>query len=98
MGMLDAVTIVRTKFTNMSNGNETYGYRMYSGNGQNTYCNGLSKEDIPTDDLELLQMIKDSPVDDTCETMLDGLSELEEAIFIDEEMYSWDDIKDIIEA
>jgi hypothetical protein len=94
MGMSDATSIVRTKFINMADEKESYGYRMYNGN-LNTYCNCLEKSDLPEDDLELLAKVKNDPIDDTCESMLEVVESMEEAIWIGNNMYSWDEVKHI---
>ena len=92
--MGNQVNFEPTKFENVRSGDTSMGFRAYDDYGQ-TYGNTF--ESIPDDDLEFLQMVKDSD-DENVSGILDYLEENEEGCMIGGTWYDWEEIKDVIES
>lgn len=95
--MSDQTCVVRTKFEDMRTGSATFGWRLYD-NYSNTYNNFFTEADIPEDDLELLAMVvNDAMSNENVRQFFNWLIENEEGISIDNEDYSFEQIKETLE-
>ena len=90
--MSNQIELKRTKFTNLADGYESFGYRIYDSYGSD-YNNMLIESEIPKDDLDLIRLAKDEYSTDVVASMFDHIEEMESEIFVDGEMYEWKDIK-----
>ena len=86
---MHSVSLQLTKFVNMPQGSETFGYRIYDDYGQ-SYDN--THECLIEDDLELLGNVMDSG-DETATAILDFLLENAKGITINDNWYEWDEIR-----
>lgn len=93
---MNRVSITRTKFTNLANGKETFGYRMYDDHGcsyANTFTDENGASTLPEDDLDLLAEIVGCPINDETSAMLAAVEE--NGVEIDGEWYDWLQIQDL---
>lgn len=89
---MNTVRIEPTKFTDVRDGTETYGYRIYDNYGSH-YDNTL--ESIPDDDLELLKIVVEND-SDIITDMLNHLNEKGNGLEIGNVWYDYSEIKHII--
>jgi hypothetical protein len=87
--MSNHVTIQATRFTNLPQGTETLGFRIYDDYNA-AYCNTL--ESIPENDIELLELILGDYASDDTTDILSYVEEHEKGIEINGNYYSWDEI------
>ena len=88
--MSNRVNLVSTKFVNVKENCETFGFRMYDDNVQ-TYDN--TWDFIPDDDLDVLTKVILNSNTDLVEEMLDYIHSNEIGISIDGEWYDWEQIE-----
>jgi len=94
--MSSAITIEPTKFTNLRNGSETYGYRAYDEYSK-TYGNTM--ESIPDDDLDFLDAVLENDSDDEfLKEIIDFCCEHEMGMKIGKTFYDYDEIEHILSA
>lgn len=92
----DRVCLVRTKFEDLRTGNATFGWRLYD-NYANTYNNFFTQEDIPDDDIELLEMaVRDAVTNENVRQFFNWIIEEKDSIDIDDETYTFDQIKETL--
>jgi hypothetical protein len=91
--MSNRVVIQPTVFVNKPQNDETYGVRVYDDYDQ-SYVN--TWESIPEDDVEVLRKLVEENLDETIGAMLDFVIGNETGIYIGENWYIWDDIKQIM--
>lgn len=88
--MSNTLNIVATEFRNRHSEESTYGFRIYDDYGQ-TYCNLLTEEEFKSDDLDLFQIVLEN-LDDTSRSMIDGVKELSEGVYINGSFYENKDL------
>lgn len=89
---MNRVTLQATKFTNIPQKTEMFGFRMYDSYGQ-TYDNSSAETEAEiVDDFELLQLACKS-TDKAVLEMLSYLESMKQGIAINGEYYEWADIK-----
>lgn len=97
--MSNRVTIQPTKFVNLlETGSEdlqgiTYGVRVYDDYG-NAYSNTWDK--MPIGDMEVLRKVCNEMDDDVTSAMIDYVVENENGLYIGDNWYECDEIKEII--
>ena len=90
--MSNRVCIQPTVFKNYPDGEESYGVRVFDDYEQ-AYDNYWDK--IPDDDMEVLKLVVKSD-DEKISAMLDFVKEGEYGIYIGNNWYDWDDIKNYL--
>ena len=90
--MSNQVNVVRTKFTNIATGEETYGVRIYDEYGSE-YSNIWEKNEIPDDDLDLLSKCKEYEIGTKDDGPLDYVIFSEKGVIVDGNYYEWQEIK-----
>jgi hypothetical protein len=88
--MSNRVNLVSTKFVNVKENHETFGFRMYDDEGQE-YDN--TWKEIPENDLDVLAKVINESKNIQIMSMLDCIDENKEGIFVDSEWYDWEQIK-----
>ena len=93
--MTSNVTIVTTAFENVQNGDKRFGYRIYDEHTvsyDNVWYESLeeAKNDEP---LQMLADIIDNPGNDEIGNMIDLISSLHLGITINNQDFTWDEIK-----
>ena len=97
--MSNRVVIQPTKFVNILEGGSesangyTYGVRVYDDYG-NSYCN--TWDSIPETDLEVLKKVCVEMDDDQTSAMITHVIEEEKGLYIGDNWYDWDEIKEVI--
>ena len=94
--MSNRLCIQPTKFTNINNGVEdepTFGVRIFDDYG-NSYTN--SWDSIPENPLDILKIVCKDMNDDNTMAMIDNVQENELGLYVGDEWFEWDAIKDII--
>ena len=82
-----------TQFTNVRNGNVTYGFRLYD-DYVTAYDN--TWDSIPDDDLDVLEtVLQEHDHGDEVNIALDSVREQQNGLYIGNEWYSWDQVKNI---
>lgn len=90
---MNRVTVEPTKFVDVRDGVETFGYRIYDNYGS-SYDNTL--QSIPDDDLELLKIVIEND-NDIIQDTLNYLMEAKNGLEIGGTWYDHDEIKEIID-
>lgn len=97
--MSNRLVIQPTKFVNINNGVEdtshSYGVRIYDDYGS-AYANCW--DSIPEDPLDILRKVCSEMNDDNTMAMIDYVQENERGLYIGDDWYEWEEIKDIIEG
>lgn len=94
--MSNRVTIQPTKFVNIRDGVEsesTLGVRVYDDYG-NSYSN--TWDEIPKTDMEILKKVCVEMEDDQTSAMISHVIEEERGLYIGDNWYEWDEIKEVI--
>ena len=91
--MSNTVNIVPTQFVNMKDNTSTYGVRIYD-NYENMYSNYWDKEQIPVDDLKLLEFCLNSEISehDIAAAMFEYMKTEKVGCMIASEWYEWEQI------
>jgi len=90
--MSNRLVIEPTEFKNTRSGEVTLGVRIYDDYDQR-YLN--TWDEIPDDDMELLERIVKGDWGNEIEAMLDHVQENKKGIYIGSNWYDWEDIEEI---
>lgn len=90
--MSNRATIEPTVFVNERTGIKSHGVRVYDDYDQ-TYDN--TWDSIPDDDMDVLKKVMESD-DEKISGIIDHITESQKGIYIGENWYDWDEIKEIL--
>jgi len=92
---MSTVALVGTKFTTLHNGDESYGFRIYSDTGEKEYSNVLSESEATNDDASLFRVALQL-CDDTGREMLHQCVQDGETLEINGHEYSSEELNHMI--
>ncbi len=94
--MSNLISIQATRFTDISSGEKSYGYRIYD-DYDSAYSNLLSKEEASGNDLDLLKLVAENE-NSAVSSMLEYVRNNENGIQINDTQYDWEEICEILTA
>lgn len=90
------VSLQATEFTDTPTKQSTFGFRMWDGYGS-SWVGGMSKDQVPKNDLDLLAMaVRQAQVDEAIMMMLVAVADCKNSIFVNGKEYIWEVIAPIL--
>ena len=90
--MSNRAYIIRTKFIDTADKNESYGVRVFDDYDQ-SYIN--RRDELPDSDMELLREVI-ADMDEPIMSIINSLLTNEKGLYIDDRWYDYEEIKDIL--
>jgi|SRR6185369_3283985 len=90
------IYVQATEFTDIPTKQVTYGFRAWDNHGS-SWVAGMQRDQVPTNDLELLAMaVRQAQTDDAIIQMLVATSDCKNSAIINGKEYTWDQIQPIL--
>ena len=94
---MNRVYIEPTKFTNLRDGKEYFGWRAYDDYAQ-AYDNTWEKNAISDDGVAFLKRVLEMNDDETLWSMLDFCAENEHGVYVSDTLVDWQELSSLLEA